>query len=239
MPSLEHHGITHTRRKRLSKIPRTASQNRITYPVSKDGAYPARFVKFIGLGMQPQPDFQGKKKGPAFKASATFELAGKTVIGTKSDGTKTDPAPSFVFLDFFLFPGATRGKAFDLCKALDPSIEAVPDNLDWFISRLDQPIIVTVGHYESKTTKEIKNKVTGIGQPLEGLTVSPSTIEPMGFDPYTADETGYGKLFRFQREELSKALDASAIPLAGTEVKAAEAESVADAESNDDDEQPF
>ncbi len=225
----------------MSNIPTTQSANKVTYPVMKDGAYPARYVKFVGLGLQPQPAFQGKTKGPAFKASVTFELAGKSVIGTKADGTKADPIASCVFLDFFIFPGATRGKAFDFCQALDPTIEAVPKSLDWFMERLDAPCIVTVGHYTNKAGVT-RNGVNGVGLPLEGLTVAPSTVTKIAFDPYVANEEVYAKLHKFQQDDLAKALDAKVIPLAGKQPvrSQSDASPAADQPSETtDDDQPF
>lgn len=217
----------------MSKIPSTNNSKKVKYDPMKSGAYVGRMTMFVGLGVQPQPEFQGKAKGPAFKAQLGFELIGKKVSGVDGDGKAIDPRPSCVFQDVYLFPGSERGKAFDVCKALDPTITKVPDTLDWFINKLGSPLIVTVGQYENKY-KEIKNKVIKVGEVLEGMAVGDPESDLIGFDPYSGDAKSketYDKLWNFQQDLLSNALDAKSIPFAqAKEEPATQSEPTVDSE---------
>ncbi|MCS5737451.1 hypothetical protein, partial [Herbiconiux daphne] len=134
-------------------IPSTRSSKKsfTVYDAIPDGDYPARIVRFIGLGVQEQPEFKGEKKSPAFKATFAFELIDVDATGTEYEndqdkvGKAIDPRPSCQFLDAYLFPGAGRGKIFDLVQVLDPSVKEVPGNLEWFMDRLGEIVSVRVG----------------------------------------------------------------------------------------------
>ncbi|MGL5565914.1 MAG: hypothetical protein ACRDC4_09325, partial [Plesiomonas sp.] len=207
----------------MAKIPQTRSNSgsKIKYEVLADGDYPARIVRFIGLGVQEQPEWQGQKKDPAFKCSIQFELIGMDTVGTKEDGTKTDPAPACQFKDYFLFPGAKRGGVFDLCQIIDPSIQSVPGDLDWFINNLDAIVNVRVGHYVTKTGEK-RNKVSGVSAipSMFKSQIGASRSDKVGFDPYVDSPDmmqAYSKLYKFQRDMLTEAHDSQHIVFAGKE----------------------
>ena len=206
-------------------IPTTRSARpAISYNALAADVYPARIVRFVGLGVQDQPEFQGQKKEPAFKCAIQFELIGVDATGTKADGTPIDPRPACVFQDYFLFPGASRGKVFDMCKVIDPSIDATPRSLDWFIEHLNSIVMVQVGTYQTRDGVT-KNKVVSV-QPVPGFirsTVGEARSDIVGFNPYVDNEealSAYNKLFQFQRTILEQAHDRAYIPLAGKEPEA-------------------
>lgn len=210
-------------------IPSTSSskKTRTVYDAISNDVYDARITRFIGLGVQEQPEWQGEKKSPAFKCSISFELVGIDATGRTYEGDEDkvgkpiDPRPSCQFKDFYLFPGAKRGGVFDLCKAIDPSITEVPRNLEWFMERLDEVVSVGVGSYTTKAGI-VRNKVTSIGavSSRNKARVEPSRSELVAFNPYVdspAMAAAYGKVYKFQREMLTEAKDSANIPFAGKE----------------------
>lgn len=208
----------------MANIPvtRSSAASKNVYNVLADGDYPARIVRFIGLGIQEQPEWQGQKKDPAFKCSIQFELIGIDATGVDGQGKALEPRPSCVFKEYFLFPGAKRGGVFDLVRVLDPSLEKVPGQLGWFIGQLDSIVNVTVGHYITKTGEK-RNKVVNVSA-IPGMfksQVGPARCELVGFDPYedTPEMFGaYAKMYKFQHSILAEAHDRANIPFAGKEV---------------------
>jgi len=194
-----------------------------TYEALPSDVYPARLVRFIGLGIQDQREFQGQAKDPAFKCSIQFELIGVDVNGVDSTGVPIDPRPACVFQEYFLFPGATRGKVFDLCRAIDTTSEASPRNLEWFTEHLGSIVMVQVGNYTNKNGV-VKNTVQAV-QPCPGFmknNVGEARTDLVGFNPYVESETNlaaYNKMFKFQRDMLLEAHDSANIPFAGKEVQ--------------------
>lgn len=231
---------------------RTQSASKNTYNVLPDGDYPARLVRFIGLGIQDQPEFQGQKKDPAFKCSIQVELIGVDATGTDSEGKPLDPRPACQFKDMYLFPNAKRGGVYDLCRVLDPSLDKVPNSLEWFVEQLDSIVNVTVGHYVTKAG-ELRNKIVNISAipSMFKSQVGPARSELVGFIPYvdTPDMMGaYSKLFKFQRDILAEAHDRENIPFAGKEplkqesnaqASAAQSTVTSSAPAGDDNDRPF
>lgn len=207
----------------MSSIPskRSSSAAKNNYNVLPDGEYEARLVRFIGLGMQDQPEWEGQKKDPAFKCSVQFELIGVDATGTDSEGKPLEPRPACQFKDYFLFPGAKRGNVFDLCQILDPTVDKVPGKLEWFIDQLGGVVNLTVGHYVTKAGDK-RNKIVKVGSVPAKYKggVGPARCELVGFDPYEDSDTmfaAYSKLFKFQHQVLEEAHDSDNIPFAGKE----------------------
>lgn len=207
----------------MSRIPtmRTSNAKKVTYEAIADDIYEARLVRFIGLGVQDQPEWNGEKKDPAFKVSLQYELIGIDATGVDSEGKPVDPRPSCAFQDVYLFPGGQRGKVYDICRAMDPSVDRVPNNLDWFIEKLGAPLMVEVGHYIAKDGTK-KNKVVGVSGMSARVrnTLPAARSELIGFDPYMDTPelfVAYGKLPKFQREILTEAHDAKNIVFQGKE----------------------
>lgn len=210
-------------------IPSTSSskKSRTVYDAIENDVYDARIVRFIGLGVQEQPEWQGEKKSPAFKCSISFELididaTGRTFEGDEDKvGKPIDPRPSCMFKDYYLFPGAKRGGVFDLCKAIDPTITEVPRNLEWFMDKLGEVVSIGVGSYTTKAGVT-RNKVTSVGavSSRNKPKVGEARSELVGFNPYVDSPEmvqAYGKVYKFQREMLTEAHDKTNIPFAGKE----------------------
>lgn len=207
----------------MAKIPSTRSARPSrSYDVIADGDYDARIVRFVGVGVQDQPAYEGVAKDPAFKCFIQFELIDVNATGVDSEGKALEPSPACQFKDYFLFPGAKRGNVFNLCQAIDPSIQAVPSDLTWFTeTMLGKVVNVKVGHYVGKDGKA-RNKVVAV-TPIPTkyqAGVGQARCEMVGFDPYEETEAmkvAYAKLPKFQRDVLAEAKDAQHMPFAGTE----------------------
>lgn len=208
-------------------IPSTRVSKRTTYKVIEAGNYPARMVRFIGLGIQPQRAFQGQEKSPAFKCSIQWELYDPntaqrlSAIEIKEGQEVVTEKPSCMFQEMFLFPNAERGKVFDMSKAFEPNIKKSPADLDWFFDKLGQAAMITVSRYQKKDGT-FGNGVQGV-LPIAPMIVNamaPAVSPLVGFNPYidTQDnKVAYSMMFPFQRDILKEAGDAQHIPLAGTE----------------------
>jgi hypothetical protein len=222
----------------MSQIPGAMSNKPkkvFMYDVLPDGDYPARLVRFTGLGTQPQAAYKGTPKDPAFKASFSFELIDTMTSGEVIEGIGTDkevrtvmePKPACQFADYFLFPGAKRGHVFDLVNVLQPGTVKVPGNMDWFEGQLDAIVSISVGHYiikkEGPTKGMKKNTIRGISAipSMFKSQVGERRCDIAYFDPYEDTSKmfeSYELLYKFQRDILSEAIDAQHIPFAGKEV---------------------
>jgi hypothetical protein len=234
----------------MSSIPSFSSKPKIVreYNLIANGDYPARISRFIGLGVHEQPPYQGQAKDPAFKSMFEFELIGMdtsgeeiTNAGTPEEERKPlDPTPSCQFSDMFLFPGASRGKVFDLCQVLDPSMDKVPRDLDWFEAHLGAIVNVKVGRYTIKNGPNAgKERNT-----VKGISAVPSMFKNqvgearrtfVYFDPYVETDkafSAYSQLFNYQRTMLEEALDHEHITYSGMEPAREEKGAQASTESN-------
>lgn len=214
----------------MSNIPSFANTNKSirSYDVLPSGDYPARITRFVGLGVNEQPDYQGTSKNPAFKAMFEFELIGVDTSGTETKDGETnaiEPTAACQFYDVFLFPGGSRGKVFDLCKVLDPSCQEVPNDLEWFKKALGSVVNVNVGSYKVKNgpnTGKFRNTVKGVSAipKVFQSQVGEARRDFVFFDPYVETDamfSAYSDLFRYQREILSDAVDSANIVYAGKE----------------------
>lgn len=244
----------------MSNIPSFGNKNKTVrdYDLIASGDYPARITRFVGLGVQEQPDYQGQAKDPAFKAMFELELIGVDTSGVEIKGegtsseerTQLEPTPSCQFHDVFLFPGAQRGKVFDLCKVLEPGIDRVPKTLEWFENKLGAIVNVNVGQYTVKNgpnTGKSRNCVRAIsaipkmfqeqvGEARRGL---------LFFDPYDENEemfVNYSNLFKYQRDILAEAVDNEHIIYAGKDAAVIthdEQKVGKDAQVSEEEEKPF
>lgn len=196
-------------------IPTSRTSTKTTYLPVEAEIYEARIVRVVGLGVQSQPPYQGQEKDPAFKLALTYELIGENAksLDEKGEIVENIDRPSCVFGDMFLFPGAKRGKVFDLCQIADPSLNSVPKTLDWFFENLlGLPVNVEVNQYKNKHG-DIKNGTRSITKMSKRYAdrLDAARCDLVGFNPYTDDEESkiaYAKLYPFQRNTvLPEALD--------------------------------
>ena len=193
-----------------------------TYTPIESDIYLCRLVRAVSLGIQAQPDYQGQPKNPAFKVALSFELLGEVAEGTNAEGLPLDPQPACVFLDVFVFPGATRGKAFDVVNAIDPSLGATPSDLEWFKRSLGSVVSVQVGSYINKdgVTKNTVKAVLPTSN-RAAAKADEALCDLIWFNCYEdSDEMNsiyHNDLYKFQTKLLMDADDNSSIPFAGVE----------------------
>jgi hypothetical protein len=82
------------------------------------GPYPARIVKVIDLGLQPQ-SYKGEDKDPAYKISVTYELLDEFMLD--EDGNTQEDKPRWLSEEMPLFSlQAERAKSTQRYLTLDP-----------------------------------------------------------------------------------------------------------------------
>jgi len=64
---------------------------RVEQPALEDGAYPARVVQIIDLGLQPQRPYQGEDKPPADEIMVTYELVDEFLVDEKGEIQEDKP----------------------------------------------------------------------------------------------------------------------------------------------------
>jgi hypothetical protein len=234
----------------MSQIPSFSSKPKTIreYDLIDNGDYPARITRFIGLGVQEQPPYQGTSKDPAFKAMFEFELIGMDTSGfevtnpgtPEETRTALDATPSCQFNDVFLFPGASRGKVFELCQVLDPGMDKVPKTLDWFEGHLGDIVNVKVGRYTIKNgpnTGKERNTVKGVSAvpSMFKNQVGEARRPFVYYDPYVETDkafSAYSQLFNYQRTILEEAIDTEHIIYSGMEPAREDKGAQVSAESN-------
>lgn len=218
----------------MSTIPTfggNGSSRKFNYDLIADGEYEARITRFIGLGVHKQDPWKDPKTGevkekqPAFRADVTFELIGVDTSGTDAEGNALEARPACQFKTYPVNPRAKNSGMLDLMKMIDPSITSLKADLSWFKEVLmGQPVNLVIGHYVNKAGEK-KNKILSIA-PIPTKYrggVGEARTEVVFFEPYSdSDENvmAYNKIYPYQRNMLTEALDKANIPLAGKEATA-------------------
>jgi hypothetical protein len=121
-----------------SKLPSPAS-NRPPAPNIPPGAYPARLVRIVLLGTQPQRPYKGQEKPPALEVDLTYELLDEFMPG--EDGEPDETKPRWISENFtFLSLKADKAKSTARYYALDAEGK---HKGDWS-QLLGAPCVVTV-----------------------------------------------------------------------------------------------
>lgn len=130
----------------VNKLPRGGNGgNRVQQPTLDAGTYPARLVRFIDMGIQPQRAYAGKDKPPAHEVDFTYELL--DVFMVDKDGKELEDKPRWISENFPVYRlEADLAKSTKRYKALDPAME-----FDGDMSKLvGQPCMITIVHGENK-----------------------------------------------------------------------------------------
>ena len=110
-----------------------------TQEVLEPGAYPARIVRIVDLGVQKRKPYKGKEKAPAPHILLTYEILDEFCLD--EEGEELKDKPRWVTERFPLFglgaDGATSTKRY---KAIDPKEEFGGD----FSKLLGKPLLLTV-----------------------------------------------------------------------------------------------
>lgn len=109
------------------------------------GTYPARIVRVLDLGLQPQQPYQGQEKKPAHVINVTYELV--DVFMVDDEGNDLEDKPRWISEDFPL-----NSLSSDLAKSTKRSNAIDPKNEfegDWS-QYLGLPCLVTTRNYKKK-----------------------------------------------------------------------------------------
>lgn len=117
----------------------------VKQPLIEIGTVPARLVRVIDLGVQPQNPYQGQEKPPAHMVDFTYELLDVFVVNEA--GEEDQDKPRWISEQFAIHhPSADLAKSTKRVKALDPNNE-----FDFDLTKLiGSPCMVTIGHKQSK-----------------------------------------------------------------------------------------
>jgi hypothetical protein len=126
-------------------------------PPLEAGAYPARLVQVIDLGLQPR-SYKGEDKEPQQAIMLTYELVGEFLLDEQ--GEPQEDKPRWVSETLPLYPlGAEKAKSNERLKALDPQGKVEGD----FTKLLGVPVVVNIVQNPSKTdASKIYAKVSGL-----------------------------------------------------------------------------
>lgn len=114
-------------------------------PLLDIGTYPARVVRIIDLGLQPQRPFKGKDKPPAHEVQMTYELLDAFMVD--EDGKEQEDKPRWVHETFPLHNlSADLAKSTKRYMALDPDMDFDGD----FTKLIGIPCNVTIVHGQGK-----------------------------------------------------------------------------------------
>lgn len=129
----------------LKMAPRTGGGDRVAQPILEVGTYPARLVRIIDLGIQPQKAFKGEPKPPAHQVDWTYELL--DVYMLDKEGNELEDKPRWVRERFNVNrPEADLAKSTKRYKALDPE-----ELFDWDMTKLiGMPCMITITHGDNK-----------------------------------------------------------------------------------------
>lgn len=108
-------------------------------PDLEPGPYKSRLVQVIDLGLQPQPDYEGKPKDPAQQILLTYELADEFMLD--ENGQELKDKPRWVSETITLkHITSEKAKSTLRYKVLDPALTHGGD----FAAVLGTPVMVTV-----------------------------------------------------------------------------------------------
>lgn len=112
------------------------------------GAYPARVVQVLDLGLQAQRPYQGKEKPPVHEIMLTYELTDEFCLD--EDGNEDTEKPRWISENFPL-----HSLDADLAKSTKRYFSLDPDEVHGgdFTALIDTPCMVTV------TQREVGDKV--------------------------------------------------------------------------------
>lgn len=121
------------------------------------GSYPARLLSVIDLGLQPQPEWQGKVRPPARKLLTTYEILDEYLLDETGD--EILDKPRVISEQFALHPlTSQRAKSTNRYFVLDPGNKY---GGDWS-HLVDMPVVVNIVQNPQESTGRIFNNIAGL-----------------------------------------------------------------------------
>ena len=192
------------------EIPQTSSYKR--YPPIEPGAYPARVVMVVNLGIQKQRPFKGEERPPQLELLVTYELLDEFL--TDDDGNEDLEKPRWVTERFpFYSLESERATSTKRYYALDPG-EDKGGNWELMINT---PCMVNIVNTTNEKTKVVYDKISNISamRPREALKAPDLVNQPVTFDAYSPVLEDLQRLPRWIRRLLTEAIDYEGSELEG------------------------
>lgn len=147
--------------------------DRIEQPELEDGAYPARVVQILDLGLQAQRPYQGQEKKPADEIMVTYELTDEFMVD--KDGNLLEDKPRWISETFPLHNiEADLAKSTKRYKALDKDMVhdgdwsmllGAPCNVNIVINRKGDKVYTNVSSIAPMRPKELKGLPELVNEP--------------------------------------------------------------------------
>lgn len=193
-----------------SKIKNEGGGNKVAQPNLEVGGYPARVVRILDFGLQPQDPWKGQEKPPANMMQVTYEIIGEFMID--EDGNEVEDKPRWVSEDFALYPlEVDRAKSTIRYNAIDPT------NLhkgDW-AKLLGMPVTVNIIHNVSKTNKQTYDNVGSLSSIRAKVaeTLGDLVNQPFVVSMEDVNTERFEALHSFFQDKMTSSLDWETTPL--------------------------
>ena len=166
------------------------------------GAYPARVVQVLDLGLQAQRPYQGKEKPPVHEIMLTYELTDEFCLD--EDGNEDNEKPRWISENFPLYSLDA-----DLAKSTKRYFSLDPDEVHGgdFTALIDTPCMVTVTQREvgDKTYNNV-GSVSGM-RPKDAARCPELVNPPKVFLLDDPDLTIFGSLPQWMQDKIKGNLE--------------------------------
>jgi len=166
------------------------------------GAYPARVVQVLDLGLQAQRPYQGKEKPPVHEIMLTYELTDEFCLD--EDGNEDNEKPRWISENFPLYSLDA-----DLAKSTKRYFSLDPDEVHGgdFTALIDTPCMVTVTQREH--ADKIYNNVGSISgmRPKDAARCPELVNPPKIFLLDEPDLTIFGSLPQWMQDKIKGNLE--------------------------------
>jgi hypothetical protein len=186
------------------KIKQAASTGGSTQAPIEVGAYPARIVQVLDLGLQAQRPYQGKEKPPVHEIMLTYELTDEFCVD--EDGNEDPEKPRWISENFPLYSlEADLAKSTKRYFALDPDEVHGGD----FTALIDTPCMVTVTQRTSND--RVYNNVGSVSgmRPKDAARCPELVNPPKIFLLDEPDTTIFGSLPNWMQDKIKGNLEYS------------------------------
>lgn len=188
-----------------NKLP-VASGPKKSAPPLDPGAYPARLVSLVLMGMQKERPFKGEEKPPRLKMRMTYELLDEFL--KDDDGKDMLDKPRWLTQEVpFLSLKADRATSTKIYYALDPNEKHGGD----FSKLIGSPCMITVVVEKDKRpgNDKVYEKIASVSsmRDKEAAKAPGLVNEPYLFDFYEPDLAIYDKLPEWLQDRIREAID--------------------------------
>jgi hypothetical protein len=211
-------------------------------PVLEPGAYPARVVGVVLMGMQAQREYQGQPKDPAHEIAITYELLDEFMTGPDGQPDESKPRWFTEFMPLYGL-GSERANSTKRYKAIDPEMKYDGD----FDKLVNECVMVTITHSPKKDGSGVWENISGVSKMrAKQADAAPELVNASYvFDPDAPDMEVFMRLPAFMREKISKNLQfegsvlQAALKEAGSDTPSKSETEAAPPKEEDGDDNPY